>query len=392
MLNYSQLEWISNGSNVTGISIDLNYYPSSATKIEVDAAFLTKSCTDSTSAYTGSIFGICANGYGANYFAQVGSSYLFFDTYKQNQARDSYVYDYTNYVDNQRRQYIFGTNYIRVGDKTSQTTETIFTRFDYSLRWFAGYTSTDRLAFQKLYEIKIYEDDVLVRDYIPVLRWTDRAIGLLDIISNEFYQASSKYFVRGKILDKYTENMELRVGFDEAETTHYYISEMSNNFERTDTYFGDLLTDDAELNRLVRVIENRFSVDAKEKEAIVRLLNNKVALTDQKDLVLNTLITKLDTDYSKDALDSTFTSNTDLVNKIATICNEILKDYYTKAEVEDLVEKGSGSKMDNYYTKAEIDEKIPDKEDLSIIQQFLESRTEYYNNLALFTKLNGKGE
>lgn len=385
MLNYSQLEWIRNSSNITGISIDLNYYPSSATKIEVDAAFLSQT-------YTGSIFGICANGYRANYLAEIGPSSLYFRTYKQNQASDTSVYVYAKYVDDQRRYYIFGNNYIIVDDKTNALTEKTYTKFSYSLRWFAGYTTTDSLAIQKLYEIKIYEDDVLVRDYIPVLRWTDRAIGLLDVISNEFFQASSKYFVRGKILDKYTENMELRVGFDEVETTHYYISEMSNNFERTDTYYGDLLADDAELNRLLNVIENRFSVDAKEKEAIVRLLNNKVALTDQKDLVLNTLITKLDTDYSKETLDSTFTSNTDLVNKIDTICNEILKDYYTKAEVEDLVEKGSGSKMDNYYTKAEIDEKIPDKEDLSIIQQFLESRTEYYNNLTIFTKLNGKGD
>ena len=48
--------------------------------------------------------------------------------------------------------------------------------------------------------------------------------------------------------------------------------------------------------------------------------------------------------------------------------------------------------MDNYYTKTEIDEKIPEAEDLSQIQQFLENMTYYYNNLKLFTALNGKGE
>ena len=41
MLNYSQLEWLGNNPSTYSTSyIELNYYPSSATKIEVDAAFL----------------------------------------------------------------------------------------------------------------------------------------------------------------------------------------------------------------------------------------------------------------------------------------------------------------------------------------------------------------
>ena len=68
-----------------------------------------------------------------------------------------------------------------------------------------------------------------------------------------------------------------------------------------------------------------------------------------------------------------------------------MKDYYTKAEVDEIVVAGSGGhQMDNYYNKTEIDSLIPEKENLDVIQQFLESRTDYYNNLKLFTKLNGK--
>lgn len=47
----------------------------------------------------------------------------------------------------------------------------------------AGYT----LAAMRLYTCKIYENDILVRDFIPVYRKEDGEIGLLDTIQNKFY-------------------------------------------------------------------------------------------------------------------------------------------------------------------------------------------------------------
>ena len=68
-----------------------------------------------------------------------------------------------------------------------------------------------------------------------------------------------------------------------------------------------------------------------------------------------------------------------------------MADYPDKDEVEEMIKThGSGGGMEGYYNKTEIDSMIPEKEDLTIISNFLESRTEYYNNLKVFTRLNGK--
>lgn len=385
MLNYSQLEWLGNNPSTYSTSyIELNYYPSSATKIEVDAAFLS----------TGNgifIFGIFSNNAAQAYWAVADTSQMCFSTYRSD-VSSKVVHDYHNYRDSVKRTYTFGNGYIMVNGSTTATATTqSYSSFGYKLKWFAGCNSWGGALTQKVYGIRIYDNDTIVRDYIPAIRLRDRAIGLLETITNEFHVAPSGY-TRGKILEKYTENMALRVGFDESDVAHYFISENSVNFKAVDSNYSSLSSQDIALNALVEKIEKRFSIDSLEKEAIWKIVNNKIDIVENKDVVLNTLITKLDSDYSKEKLDAIFASNDDLETKIEATCDELMTDYYTKAEVDKLVEKGGGGKMDNYYTKTEIDEKIPDKEDLTIIQQFLESRTEYYNSLRTFTKLNGKGE
>lgn len=382
MLNYSQLEWLSNNTSTS--YIELNYYPSSATKIEVDAAFL----STGNSNY---IFGIFTNSTRQAFWAFANASQMYFETYRSD-VSSKVVHDYHNYRDGVKRTYTFGNGYIMVnGSTTATATKQSYSSFGYKLNWFAGPAPWVSSLTQKVYEIRIYENDAIVRDYIPAIRLRDRTVGLLETISNEFHVAPSRY-TRGKILEKYTDNMELRVGFDGSEATHYFISENSVNFKVVDSNYSTISSQDIALNALVEKIEKRFSTDSLEKDAIWKVINSKIDIVENKDTVLNTLITKLDTDYSKEKLDAIFASNDDLETKIKAICDELMVDYYTKAEVDQLVKKGGGGKMDNYYTKTEIDTKIPSKENLTIIQQFLESRTEYYNNLRTFTKLNGKGE
>lgn len=53
----------------------------------------------------------------------------------------------------------------------------------------------------KLYEMKMWDNDVLVRDFIPVIRHSDGAIGLLDLVNLTFYgNSGSGEFIGGNIL------------------------------------------------------------------------------------------------------------------------------------------------------------------------------------------------
>lgn len=388
MFNYSPVEWIQNSTS-TSSSIELNYYPSSATKIEVDAAFL-------TTRNSGYIFGIYTNNTARAFWATIDTSQLYFGSGNTANGYNR-VYSYKNYLDNVKRTYRFELGKILVdGVEVATATNTLkFNSYGYKLNWFAGSIGYVTQIIQQVSEIRIYEEidgvDTLIQRYIPVIRWSDRVIGFLEEHSNYFYKAPSDY-IKGAALSEYTNNLDLRVGFKPEETVHYYISEDSKNFKLIDSTFKTIKDKDTALTTLFSNIDQRLLNDKNEKDAIWRLVNNKLEQVDNKNIVLNTLITKLSTDYSKEQLDALIASNDDLKATIDKLCDEIMQDHYTKTEVDDLVSKGSGSKMENYYTKAEIDEKIPEAEDLSQIQQFLENMTYYYNNLKLFTALNGKGE
>lgn len=50
----------------------------------------------------------------------------------------------------------------------------------------------------RLFSFKIYDDDTLVRDYIPCYRKSDNVIGLYDLVNNEFYEnAGTEVFLKG---------------------------------------------------------------------------------------------------------------------------------------------------------------------------------------------------
>ena len=46
----------------------------------------------------------------------------------------------------------------------------------------------DQYAKMKLYSLKIYDNSILVRNYVPAMKNSDGTIGLLDTLSNTFYQ------------------------------------------------------------------------------------------------------------------------------------------------------------------------------------------------------------
>lgn len=61
-----------------------------------------------------------------------------------------------------------------------------------------NYTGTTTKASMKLYYYKMYDNDVLVRDYIPCYRNSDNEIGLYDLVNNVFYtNAGTGTFTKG---------------------------------------------------------------------------------------------------------------------------------------------------------------------------------------------------
>lgn len=59
------------------------------------------------------------------------------------------------------------------------------------LELFACYTATNGSgylpSYEKIYSCKIYDNEILVRDYIPCYRKADGVAGLYDMVNNEFY-------------------------------------------------------------------------------------------------------------------------------------------------------------------------------------------------------------
>lgn len=64
---------------------------------------------------------------------------------------------------------------------------TDFTSYNATRIWGRGSSNPDlSVARFRLYDFKIYNNDVLVRDYIPVMRANDRQVGLFEKVTGEF--------------------------------------------------------------------------------------------------------------------------------------------------------------------------------------------------------------
>lgn len=85
---------------------------------------------------------------------------------------------------------------------------------NYSLHIFCGNTggTKEHYAYMKLYSCKIYNDDVLVRDYVPVKRTRDSAIGLYDRVQKTFSSsATSTSFIAGTAVEQDYSDLENKV-------------------------------------------------------------------------------------------------------------------------------------------------------------------------------------
>lgn len=91
--------------------------------------------------------------------------------------------------------------------------------------------ATTRAAKFKFYKCKIYDNDLLIRDFIPVKRKVDNVIGMYDLVESKFYENNGTgNFVSGKELFLLN---ELKWVEGNQNVLHMYVEHKSKTFELT---------------------------------------------------------------------------------------------------------------------------------------------------------------
>jgi hypothetical protein len=103
-------------------------------------------------------------------------------------------YDYANYEfrlnTKIRTKYDISKNGAIIGDTFLELPDTTFTG-NYPITIFSLNSNTGydtRYAYGQLYSSQIYDNDVLVRDFVPCYRKSDNVVGLYDIVNDVFYE------------------------------------------------------------------------------------------------------------------------------------------------------------------------------------------------------------
>lgn len=88
----------------------------------------------------------------------------------------------------------------------------------------------------KLYELKIYDDNILIRDFIPCYRKLDNEIGLYDLVNNQFYtNQGTGVFLMGTEVNKADVNLKPLIG--NKKVLKRYIGENLVYQKNGDTFF-----------------------------------------------------------------------------------------------------------------------------------------------------------
>lgn len=88
----------------------------------------------------------------------------------------------------------------------------------------------------KLYELKIYDDSTLIRDFIPCYRKSDNEVGLYDLANNQFYiNAGTGVFLMGEAVGMTDANLMPMIG--NKKVLKRYIGENLVYQKNRDTFF-----------------------------------------------------------------------------------------------------------------------------------------------------------
>ena len=249
----------------------------------------------------------------------------------------------------------------------------------------------------RLYKMEIFDKGQSVMSLLPVRKLETNEYGLYDKAGDLFYKnEGTSSQGAGEIIDyidvsdeNKTTNLKLGINIVKKDKMQSLLTIFNSNMKKIDRLHPIIVTKDTLLNSGVSNINQSLIVDHEQKQRIYSQLETKVAAEQYKSLVANILINKLSQDYSNLDLDELFATNLEFQQIISDICDTIMLDYYTKAKIDEIIEQGDPVQMSDYYTKIQINELIPEKEDLTVVQKFLDAQVTLKENLAIFTMLNG---
>lgn len=399
MSNYLRTSYLqhTNDAQAKNSYIELDYYPCDKTKVVLKASLTNTNNT---------VF-LCGCDYDINsavedrfcFYIKNHYSYL---NYKSSALYNSWAY-WGNGVNNNITTGTFGNNYISYGTNNNATIEgekQTFERLDTPLIFFGSKLNPSLNYTQRVYSLKIYEDDILIIDLVPALQISSNIAGFFDTKSGKFYSNQGTGTVSYGTIESdlyaddnkpiYTLNKNFRINYPNNYKTQSWLSSLNDIFSSIDSEYKKLDTKEINLKNIISTISNKFHADEIEKDGILRTLGIKVSQEEGKSLLSSTLINKIIEDYSKEELESIFGTKEDLEYYLSLVEKDIMKDYHTKQELLDLINLGEGSNtFTDYYKKSEIHELIPEKEDFSTLISSL-NLSDYNADIKLFTDLNGK--
>ena len=190
-----------------------------------------------------------------------------------------------------------------------------------------------------------------------------------------------------------TKNLNLKI--DQAtESTKFkeWRSDIDSNFEKIDIAYGKVVTDVQTATDSTEGWDTKVAEVTSENAKIYVELSSKVTAVSGKSLVDDTLIDKLETDYTKEEVDSTFVTKETLANTTIKKEDINLNNYYTKSEVNSIVIGGSSEALKDYYTKEEVEAMLVGDTDIKKIIDYLDALNGYELSMTEFDILNGNGD
>lgn len=183
--DFTKLEYIeSNGSQ----ALDTDYTPNSDTRVVLDYK-LTKLITNDWSGMFGARDSSAANAYA--YWADTNGKY------RSDYSTEGSLFGKQN---TNRHTVDKNKNVLKEDGVVVSTNAAATFSSNFPMYLFCGNHggSPMHYANMRLYSCKIYNDDVLVRDYVPVKRKRDSSIGLYDKVNRVFYTSiTTSNFVSG---------------------------------------------------------------------------------------------------------------------------------------------------------------------------------------------------
>ena len=206
--------------------IDTGFKPNQDTRVVIDLIDYTTN--------TGFIFGARINASSNNYGFLVPDSTQFRTDYNTTLTTIPRTREIRYLVDKNKNV----TTVYRDGEQVSKITQNYATFApNYNMYVFAvnnSGTPNNSKADIKLYSCQIYDDDILVRDFVPCIRKIDNVAGLFDKVGRTFYtNQGTGSFTTGSVI----EGKIIYGGVTETITEEEYYSD---SFKKANEYYGKI--------------------------------------------------------------------------------------------------------------------------------------------------------